>query len=393
MLASIINKDLSFNETKQSVSVVGTHDEPWFCGKHVAKILGYTNEMKSIRDHVDIENKLSLGNLHEKIGMNKTDPLTHNQKISIYVNEAGLYELIFGSKLPIAKKFKKWVFSEVLPSIRKEGSYQINKQLEESKKIIDEKDKIIQEKENEKNRIHNVNIELLSYKKLNEKNESIYIVATYQYASQGVFKIGRTKNMKTRLYSHNNTHITGDKVKVLKEFKVNDSVLTENYIHKKLKGLLVNGEKEFFMAPYDLLVNIIETIIHNDNEHNELINNIVDMVNKLKYNNYNVEHWMSGIPENSFNEEMKLVVSRVGEDEVKATFNVSNATEEQKKSFVTQCIVAYQEIIEQPQQLVWKTFQAFLISQLAIPKYKYKALQWRARFNSAKLEITTSSEN
>lgn len=101
MLASIINKDLSFVETKQKVTIVGTHDDPWFCGKHVALILGYTNPMKSIRDHVEIDNKLHLCELSEKLCMNELDPLTNNQKISIYVNEAGLYELIFGSKLLI----------------------------------------------------------------------------------------------------------------------------------------------------------------------------------------------------------------------------------------------------------------------------------------------------
>jgi hypothetical protein len=265
-----------------------------------------------------------------------------------------------------------------------------SKELEDSKKLIEEKDNIIKAKDEQTNRIHNVNIELLTYKKLNELNESIYIVATHRYATQGIFKIGRTKNMKTRTSGHNNTHIAGDKVKVLKEFKVNDSILMENYIHKKLKGLLVNGEKEFFIAPYDLLLNIIEVVIHNDSEHNDLINSIIDTVNKLKYNQYNADHWMSGIPENTFHDEMKLIVP--GDfnepDEVVSVFDVSNATEVQKKAFVAQCILAYQQTITEPQQqLVWKAFQTYLIEQLSMPKYKYKALQWRTRFNDAKSEF------
>ena len=270
------------------------------------------------------------------------------------------------------------------------NKYILTKELESSKKLLEEKDNIIKEKDEATNRIHKVNIELLTYKKLNEKNESIYIVATHRYATQGIFKIGRTKNMKARNSGHNNTHIVGDKVKILKEFKVNDSVLTENYIHKKLKGLLVNGEKEFFIAPYDLLLNIIEVIIHNDAEHNDLINSVIDTVNKLKYGQYNSEHWMSGIPEDTFREEMKLIVPGDADepDEVSATFDVSNATEEQKKAFVARCIEAYQQTILEPQQqLVWKAFQAYLIQQLSIPKYKYKALQWRAIFNTAKSEI------
>lgn len=270
------------------------------------------------------------------------------------------------------------------------NKYVLTKELESSKKLLEEKDNIIKEKDEATNRIHKVNIELLTYKKLNEKNESIYIVATHRYATQGIFKIGRTKNMKARNSGHNNTHIAGDKVKILKEFKVNDSVLTENYIHKKLKGLLVNGEKEFFIAPYDLLLNIIEVIIHNDAEHNDLINSVIDTVNKLKYDQYNSEHWMSGIPEDTFHEEMRLIVPGDTDepDEISATFDVSNATKEQKKAFVARCIEAYQQTILEPQQqLVWKAFQAYLIQQLSIPKYKYKALQWRAIFNTAKSEI------
>ena len=90
-------------------------------------------------------------------------------------------------------------------------------------KQLDDQNKLLEAKDAALGRMNNVNIELLTYKKLNEKNESIYIVATYRYASQGIFKIGRTKCMKERTSTHNNTHIANDKVKVLKEFKVNDS--------------------------------------------------------------------------------------------------------------------------------------------------------------------------
>ena len=71
------------------------------------------------------------------------------------------------------------------------------------------------------------------------------------------------------------------------------------------------------------------------------------------------------------------------EDEDKAVFNVTTASTEQKKAFVCQCIKAYKETIEEPNKLLWKTFQPYLIPLLNIPKSKYKALEWKPLFNEA----------
>ena len=97
------------------------NDEPWFVGKDVTEILGYSNPSKALSDHVDEEDKLnnkSLSSLGQRGGW--------------IINESGLYSLILSSKLPTAKKFKKWVTSEVLPSIRKHGAYMTNETLEEA---------------------------------------------------------------------------------------------------------------------------------------------------------------------------------------------------------------------------------------------------------------------
>ena len=96
------------------------NDEPWFVGKDVASVLGYSNPSKALTDHVDPEDKLnndSLSSLGQRGGW--------------LINESGLYSLILSSKLPNAKKFKKWVTSEVLPSIRKHGAYLTPDKVEE----------------------------------------------------------------------------------------------------------------------------------------------------------------------------------------------------------------------------------------------------------------------
>ena len=102
------------NEEFGEVRSLKIGDEPWFVGKDVAYILGYTNSRKAISDHVDDEDK----------GVTKCDTLGGKQDLTI-INESGLYSLILSSKLPTAKKFKRWVTSEVLPAIRKTGGYQI----------------------------------------------------------------------------------------------------------------------------------------------------------------------------------------------------------------------------------------------------------------------------
>lgn len=88
-------------------------NEPWFVGKDVADILGYQNGSRDINRHVDEEDKRSDVAIHDG---------SQNRNMTI-INESGLYALVFGSKLPSAKKFKRWVTSEVLPTLRKTGSY------------------------------------------------------------------------------------------------------------------------------------------------------------------------------------------------------------------------------------------------------------------------------
>ncbi len=94
------------------IRAVELEGEPWLVGKDVARALGYSNTRDAIVKHVDEEDK----------GVTKCDTLGGEQEMTI-INESGLYSLIFSSKLPDAKKFKRWVTSEVLPAIRKTGSY------------------------------------------------------------------------------------------------------------------------------------------------------------------------------------------------------------------------------------------------------------------------------
>ena len=101
------------------IRTVTIDNEPWFVGKDVAAILGYANPNEAIQDHIDKEDKLNSKTL-------SSFDLDLGQRGGWFINESGLYSLILSSKLESAKKFKHWVTSEVLPSLRKSGGYIMN---------------------------------------------------------------------------------------------------------------------------------------------------------------------------------------------------------------------------------------------------------------------------
>ena len=98
-----------------SIRTTGTPDNPEFCAMDLCKALGYSNGRDAVAKHVDEDDVAKR---------DTTDSIGRNQLLT-YVNESGLYALVLGSKLESAKKFKKWITSEVLPTLRRTGSYSI----------------------------------------------------------------------------------------------------------------------------------------------------------------------------------------------------------------------------------------------------------------------------
>ena len=132
-----------FNFENHEVRSLLINSEPWFVGKDVADVLGYEDTNQAIRKNVDYEDKLTR----------LIDGSGQKRNMTI-INESGLYSLVLSSKLPSAKKFKRWVTSEVLPTLRKTGQYQVKelsgqelmaKALIEAQSVLAAKDKQIQE--------------------------------------------------------------------------------------------------------------------------------------------------------------------------------------------------------------------------------------------------------
>ena len=108
-----MNKISTFNNPEfGAVRTTAINDEPYFVGKDVAVVLGYSNPRKAIIDHVDEDDK----------GVTKCDTLGGTQELTV-INESGLHSLILSSKLPTAKKSKRWITHDVIPAIRKTGGY------------------------------------------------------------------------------------------------------------------------------------------------------------------------------------------------------------------------------------------------------------------------------
>ncbi|HAR5204357.1 TPA: phage repressor protein [Staphylococcus aureus] len=141
----------TFNFEELPVRTLEVDGEPYFIGKDVADILGYANGRDALSKHVDAEDKLT----------SQIATAGQNRNVTI-INESGLYSLIFSSKLENAKRFKRWVTSEVLPTLRKTGAYQVPidpmqalrlmfEATEETKQEIKNvKDDVIDLKENQK---------------------------------------------------------------------------------------------------------------------------------------------------------------------------------------------------------------------------------------------------
>lgn len=165
--------------------------EPWFVGKDAASILGYERPTKAIQDHVDIDDRDAVP-IRDSIGRMQSTPI---------INESGLYSLILSSKLPTAKKFKRWVTSEVLPSIRKNGAYingqenmdaeqLIAKALVAAQKIIDDKEKQIEQKDDH---IKELEPKARFADAVNASDTSILIGELAKILRQNGYKIGQNR--------------------------------------------------------------------------------------------------------------------------------------------------------------------------------------------------------
>jgi len=294
---------------KTSVKVVGTFEEPWFCGRDVCEILEYSNIKDALQKHVQQKSKKSLKELSEEVGC-KTHPnsVLGLQNLSteyhigktVYINEPGLYALILRSKAPLANQFQDFICGVVLPSIRKYGHYihsrqqaiefeerlmLKDKQRQEAERQRQEAERQRQEAERQRreaerqhqeaeqalahatkeaefqSRYTNKLKDMITVMKSRQKDEIIYIATTKAYARQNRFKIGGVKSrslLKPRLASYNTGRSDGDKMYYAFVTETTDFHHLEQRINKIIGDHRENRKEEMYNLHYDSLYPLIE---------------------------------------------------------------------------------------------------------------------------------------
>ena len=264
----LINKSERFGNNQ--IDIIICEEVHWFKGKDIANILGYKNTTKSLRDHIKSKNKKTISEL---VGMSAPFLASNYQKNTIYINEAGLYQLIMKSKLEIAEQFQDWVTDTLLPKIRKVGQEKFIRQLEESKQLIEEKDQRITKLESKQLKLESF---VRNIKKL-DKNQFFYIGTTQNYARQNRFEYGGvkdSKDLKPRLATYNTGRAETDLFYYTKLFKCNNYKLIEDRIGSVLMQFKdkPDSRKEMIHLRYNLLIEVVDFICENYDREIEYIN-------------------------------------------------------------------------------------------------------------------------
>jgi prophage antirepressor-like protein len=299
---------------KLAIKIVGTSEKPWFKADDVCKALGYKYTANALNTHVKGQYKSVLNDL---IGLYKSsnpkiDPRYEGQQP--YITEAGLYSLIFASKLPTADAFRTWVFEDVLPSIRKDGHYELTQSLEASKAQLALKEKTEREimlqldterkakeaaelaketaeKEREKaraklrsetQRYRNHIKKALEFNQATKKVEPleyVYVATTDRYQDHHKFKIGGTATfelLKSRLNQYNSGESDSDSHYYVYTRKTVNYKAIEHTVQGLLSGFRENQSKELYIIHYDWLIKCLDAILDGNVELALFINSSRD---------------------------------------------------------------------------------------------------------------------
>lgn len=243
--------------------IADVDDILWFNAKNVCIILGYNNTKKAIRNHVDDNDRKYFMFIKTKYKISK---YKNFQPHSIYINESGLYSLLFKSRLEIGKKFKNWITSEVIPNIRKYGKYimseKYNKKL---KKLNNEIENLKRENENIKN-----NLKMEKY----PIGGIIYVMKTNK---DGIYKIGISNCLNSRCKTYNTSIV--DNVNIVYYKKIDCPIQFELCVKSLLYKYRYRNNREFYFCDLTKIKNAIKNCMETINCYNSE-NNVTTLLNK-----------------------------------------------------------------------------------------------------------------
>jgi prophage antirepressor-like protein len=372
-----------FQFNGRQLRINGTPAEPWFCGKDVAQILGYEKPSKAIQNHVDLEDKMSLDQLFDKLfhNENKVKPTNKNDLRTIYINESGLYSLILRSKLDAAKAFKRWITSEVLPSIRKNNYYvdvNINsekiKQLEHE--LAQEKHKLAQEK------CRNVILtNFTNNVKQRLKKEIIYLATTKRYAVQNFIKVGGCASreaLRKRLTAYNTGRPDDDKYYFCYVEETPNYAQLEKRIKDLLSDFMDNNNKEMYVIHFNSLRSFVDLLKNNYGNEIKELNTFLKNFAKDLVDNPPV------IPEPIILDRIDITHIRNGEPVEEKSINLDDFDEEKQTEIVKGLLAQFKETLDAgTQRTNRKDFENFIKEK----KYVFKS---RPLWNTLKKALTKS---
>jgi len=239
-------------DNKEIIIIIDDSGEPWFSGSDIGILLGYSNTRKAIIDHVSKNHKKEL----KKIISEEKEKIPNAQPNAIFINEAGLYELVVGSKKKEAENFKAWLYEEVLPTIRKTGTYKI------AKKYIKALENITEKLKKNKKRV-----KILEGNQKKEKfpeGSYIYVIRPF-----GIDKKLLKAGISTKLLPRINTYNTSvpDNVEILYKIKVKSPIPIEYCMKALLYEYRYRNNKEYYKCSLKKMIEIIikcEKIINDD---------------------------------------------------------------------------------------------------------------------------------
>jgi prophage antirepressor-like protein len=314
----IFNDKLLFNN--KEIRVYGGYENPWFCGKDIAKILEYKETDKAIKVHVSFKNKMPLDDLMNNIRPDESSGLTNNEKHTFYINEPGVYQLIFKSRTKEAEKFQDWIFEEVLPSIRKKGYYVPenlnNKQLIELQKQLLLKDKtiesqilllkekeekfkaLIKQKEFELNQtkqemdwLHIKSKSQVSFLKRPYKTDYNYRGSNKSESNAFINKFGSTNDANNRERDLGTSSAPANSFKMEEVYPIHSGLgrKTESYIQKILEPFHITdpdikGSNEHYMIHNKVLKYVCDTLIYTQNKVVDKLNDYIQLLEDNYYN-------------------------------------------------------------------------------------------------------------
>ena len=281
------------------VRIVGTNEEPWFCGKDLCVVLEYTNIKQALQINVDDDCKKSLSELvvimtssseTAILGKSNLENISYNEGKTVYINEAGLYSLIIGSRAPMAKQFRSLVCKEILPAIRKYGTYSINKQLESATKqleqlsienkakdnqIAEQSERITEQSEKlvrAERKALRINKFMSRIDTKDRKDEWIYIATSHQYASNRIFKIGSTERLMKRIGPYNCGRLSSDQIYYAWAKPCYKSKDVDQHIQKLLSNFKDKEKSEMYVGiSFTILCEILTVIIDNYDKSQEYV--------------------------------------------------------------------------------------------------------------------------